>query len=333
MNIFRNKKLKNTEAGRGLLSIILFIAIAYGAYYLYSTKYAGKINLTQVQSDFESLVGQLVEKFKQTADTTLSQINNAIPTTDTTSTNNSFSINPLNTTQQNNPIQHKQSTSDISRDGIISETNKNRIQNALAPLTENSLLTTSANQKAEDMLTRQYFEHTAPDGKTAGDLITATGYIYLREGENLARGDFKTDTELVDAWMASPGHRENILRSGFTEIGIGIARGTYQGQETYMVVQHFAAPRSLCPSINESIKTQFESGSAEINSMEKELELLRTSIEEGRKQGKSMNDEADIYNQKLLTYQKKYSEVDALRVVYNTQVSLFNACLKSTGSQ
>src|SRR6185436_20656588 len=62
---------------------------------------------------------------------------------------------------------------------------------------------------------------------------------YIYAGENLAEG-FDDNTTVMDAWMNSPTHKENILKPEFREIGIGGARGTYQGeQNNTIVVIHF----------------------------------------------------------------------------------------------
>jgi hypothetical protein len=65
--------------------------------------------------------------------------------------------------------------------------------------------------------------------------------VYAHAGENLAI-HFTDSTEVVEAWMKSPTHRENIVNGKYTEIGVGTAKGTYEGYDTVYVVQLFGAP-------------------------------------------------------------------------------------------
>lgn len=124
---------------------------------------------------------------------------------------------------------------------VMSLTNTARNQENLRSLSENTLLREAAQKKADDMALLGYFSHTGPDGKLPWQWLDSVGYSYSYAGENLAV-NFTDTKELVDGWLASPGHRANILRSGFTDIGIGMATGTYEGRETIFVVQFFGAP-------------------------------------------------------------------------------------------
>lgn len=218
----------------------------------------------------------------------------------------------------------------LSISGVVVETNKARAQQGLANLNESSKLNASAKVKAEDILARQYFEHIAPDGKSVGDLTSAQGYTYLKIGENLALGSFKDDQDVVTAWMNSPGHRANILDGTFTEIGIGIAYGTYQGREVSVAVQHFGRPRSTCPTIDESIKKQVESGQQGLDTLTDSLTAMKAQIDQGRAQGQDMTTTVIIYNNGVDRYRLEYDRVDALRTKYNAQVTAFNACLNVT---
>jgi hypothetical protein len=105
-------------------------------------------------------------------------------------------------------------------------------------------LTQAAQLKADDMATNSYYAHISPDGKSPLYWLQAVGYKYLNAGENLVI-DRNTSEEAVDAWMNSPDHRENILRPQFTEVGIGVASGVYQGIPTTYVVEEFGTPYPL----------------------------------------------------------------------------------------
>jgi uncharacterized protein YkwD len=108
--------------------------------------------------------------------------------------------------------------------------NRQRTDHGLPPLRENGLLSAASLQHSQDMVQRNYFEHTTPDGRTVGDRLRALGYARgttASSGENIAYGygHESTPAAIVDLWMHSPGHRADILRPSFTEIGIGIAAG------------------------------------------------------------------------------------------------------------
>lgn len=123
---------------------------------------------------------------------------------------------------------------------VILETNNQRKANGLGPLVENSKLDAAADYKMRDMFARQYFDHYAPD-QTSGvpELLGKFNYRYMTAGENLARGNFKNANELVSLWMASPGHRANILNSSFREIGVADGYDVFQGRWTIIAVQIF----------------------------------------------------------------------------------------------
>ncbi len=216
----------------------------------------------------------------------------------------------------------------ISVTGIIFETNNQRTEQSEKTLTENAKLDASAQVKADDILKRQYFEHVAPDGRGVTDLVHDQGYAYIKIGENLALGNFKDSADVVQAWMNSPGHRANILDTTYTEIGVGVAHGTYQGYEVSVLVQHFGRPLSDCPTIDTNLKTQVDTGEADLTNLSTKLGGLKKSIDEGRAQFKNMDAIVTIYNQGVEQYSKEFASVDALRIEYNKQVAAFNDCAK-----
>jgi hypothetical protein len=141
-------------------------------------------------------------------------------------------------------------SSAITPPNIISLTNASRKGIDLPPLAENALLDASAQRKAEDMLSNQYFAHTSPDGATPWSWIKATGYTYRYAGENLAV--YFTEAEDVQAgWMASPTHRANIVDTRYTEIGVGVAQGEYNGFPAVFVVEHFGKPTGTAAQATE----------------------------------------------------------------------------------
>ena len=129
---------------------------------------------------------------------------------------------------------------------LTSLTNEKRTQNDAEPLKENALLVAAAKLKAEDMASKGYFAHTSPEGKTPWYWLSEVGYSYSMAGENLAVNFFESG-DVAEAWMNSPTHRANIVKKDYTEIGIGVANGTYQGRDTVFVAQFFGKPIIVTP--------------------------------------------------------------------------------------
>ena len=121
---------------------------------------------------------------------------------------------------------------------IIDQTNQVRIEAGLPALTTDSRLMRSAAAKAADMATKGYFDHADSLGNRMGYWIAPQGYVYSLAGENLAKG-YKSLDRLMNAWIASPTHYKNLVEPKFTDIGVGMAIGWYEDQETLFVVQHF----------------------------------------------------------------------------------------------
>ena len=124
---------------------------------------------------------------------------------------------------------------------VIGLTNEQRLLDNLSTLTPNTLLTEAAQNVAEDMASKGYFAHVSPEGKVPVQWLKQVKYKYQYVGENIAV-NFEDSQQLVNAWMDSPTHKANILGNHFTEIGVGVATGTYQGQEAVFTVQFFASP-------------------------------------------------------------------------------------------
>lgn len=126
---------------------------------------------------------------------------------------------------------------------VVALTNSERSGNKLSSVTEDALLDKAAQAKANDMAAKGYFAHTGPDGKTPWQWIAASGYQYQYAGENLAVR-FIDSRDVVNAWMASPTHRANIVKPVYTQIGVGVAEGTFEGQPATYVVQYFGTPKT-----------------------------------------------------------------------------------------
>lgn len=141
----------------------------------------------------------------------------------------------------------------ISKGEIIKLTNIEREANGASTLVENSALSQAASLKADHMFKNNYWAHFAPDGTSPWYFFDQFSYSYTSAGENLAK-NFQSSSGVLSGWMASTaGHRENILNSNFTEIGVGVKNGMLLGEETTLVVQFFGKPVSYTASAPEAI--------------------------------------------------------------------------------
>jgi hypothetical protein len=120
-------------------------------------------------------------------------------------------------------------------------TNEVRAKEQLPTLTENPLLVKAAEMKAQDMAAKSYFAHVSPEGKSPWYWFDQAGYKYSFAGENLAV-NFTDSEKVTEAWMNSPTHRANIVGGAYTEVGTGIATGTYKGHESVFVAQVYGRP-------------------------------------------------------------------------------------------
>ncbi|MFC1710323.1 CAP domain-containing protein [Patescibacteria group bacterium] len=138
--------------------------------------------------------------------------------------------------------------SNISVEEVVRLTNEKRAQSGLAPLTLNSTLSNAARMKGEDMINKDYWAHVSPDGTQPWRFFTDAGYQYRYAGENLAR-DFSNPSSAVDAWMASPTHKDNLLSSKYHEIGIAVLEGDLAGVDTTLIVQLFGTSLSATAEV------------------------------------------------------------------------------------
>lgn len=143
--------------------------------------------------------------------------------------------------------------SNITVIDLLKDTNEKRAEAGLPALVLNNQLSTAAGAKAENMFAEQYWAHTSPSGLDPWHFITNSGYNYLFAGENLAR-DFGDSKSVVDAWMNSPSHKENLLNSRYQDIGFAVVNGKYNGYETTLVVQMFGAKAAGTATVEENVQ-------------------------------------------------------------------------------
>jgi len=245
----------------------------------------------------------------------------------------------------------------LSVDKILALTNEYRAKEGLGPLETNEFLKKAAETKVRDMFDRQYFEHISPAGVTPAQLVLDSGYNYKITGENLALGDFKDEKDLVDAWMASPGHRENIMGKDYTQIGLAVGLEKFEDRITWLAVQEFGKPAPDCPSPDKNLLDQIEDKKAEYESLTNELNTRIKEYEDATKKANELtkkgNDtfstthdraKAQIYWAEADQYQKEandafreaksletqlnvlYNQINTEVNKYNTEANNYNAC-------
>lgn len=181
----------------------------------------------------------------------------------------------------------------ITSSRLIELTNQERIASGLQSLKVNQQLVQAAQQKAQDMINNNYFDHNSPTGTTPWYWLDKVDYKYRAAGENLAR-DFTESKFLHQAWMNSSSHRANILNNKYQEIGIAVVEGIINGKRTVLAVQFFGkatkemeikpiAPLAVSdtnielPVVSTEEKTEIKSG--EIDLKEKPKSILNTVTE------------------------------------------------------
>jgi len=134
----------------------------------------------------------------------------------------------------------------VQEQAIACLVNAVRRQAGRAPLATPSKLRRAATIKGQRVVSCGQFSHT-PCGVSVTAAIRAAGYRYGWFGENLFAGTWGefTPREVVECWLASAGHRANILRPGFRAIGTSRARaeGVFGEPQTAVWVATFASPR------------------------------------------------------------------------------------------
>lgn len=111
---------------------------------------------------------------------------------------------------------------------VVALVNVERSRAGCAPVSADAALQSAAQGHSDDMAARDYFSHTSPDGSTFAERIRAAGYLGGAIAENIAAGQ-PSAQDVMSAWMASPGHRANILNCTYRDIGVGYATGGSYG--------------------------------------------------------------------------------------------------------
>ncbi len=125
--------------------------------------------------------------------------------------------------------------------------NRDRQLNGLSPLVEDLLLSQTAQIHAQDMLTRHYYAHITPEGKTPTDRFTILGgrggvgeNIMQMTGSTGIQMNYRLMEQFQKSWIYSQGHRANLLKPEYTRFGYGIVADSLTG--SVYAVQNFSLP-------------------------------------------------------------------------------------------
>jgi uncharacterized protein YkwD len=120
--------------------------------------------------------------------------------------------------------------------------NSVRTQNGLRPLARSSRLDAIAAGHGRDMAVNNYFAHKSPAGSTMASRLNAGGYKSCTSAENIGYGSLYSDpAKMMAGWMASPGHRTNLLHPRVTEVGFAKVQDP-DGSHNPLWVMNFGRP-------------------------------------------------------------------------------------------
>jgi uncharacterized protein YkwD len=229
---------------------------------------------------------------------------------------------PTTSIQQATKVAPKK-TNALTVAGVIAETNGQRAANGdLPPLAENATLDDIATLRLDDMFTQQYFAHVGLQGESAISVASSVGYAHL------ALGNYAGDAGVVTAWMNSPGHRANILDMHYTQIGVAVREGMFEGSETWLAVQIFGRPASDCTAPDANLENSINLSEQEIASTSAELADDKAAIDAMSPQsGPAYNAQVEDYNNLAAQYNALTAETKTAIDTYDAQVTAFNACL------
>mgnify|MGYP002338717261 CR=1 FL=1 len=136
-------------------------------------------------------------------------------------------------------------TTDLQQQ-LHEEVSNRRTERGLPSLEQSALLHNVALYHSQDMANNSYFAHTGPNGETLKQRYSSFD-VSCEGGENIwlstdvaaANDESEMAKTIVDAWMNSPGHRENLLNPRWRTEGFGIATGVIEGEESILVTQNF----------------------------------------------------------------------------------------------
>lgn len=219
-----------------------------------------EVNYNDTNSNEENLESKTIESEENTNEKVVNkpkvvqntpEVNNSEPTNNNSATENiappevpepqpkNSETQPVTPAPQPVAIDNSNYIGDIEQ-AIFQIVNQRREEAGLTQLSYNANMQYYARIKSKDMGDRGYFNHVNPDGVYMNQIIKADGISYRAWGENIAYIEGLTDygalaNRFMSNWMNSQGHKDNILSSNFSSIGIGV----YKAGDTYYATQEF----------------------------------------------------------------------------------------------
>lgn len=239
---------------------------------------------------------------------------------------------PIETEPVDSAVESSIDRTVLTTTNILYFTNLERTKRGLRPIKWNAKLTRSANAKSRDMFINQYFAHKSPidPKKDFAYFIDNELYEFVRVSENLAMGEFSTSQEVVNAWMQSPTHRENILFPDYEHIGVSVQSGTMKGQPLAMIVQHFGISRKACPPISQTTQETLQTIESQAQAFKQTAAQLDKKINDPslKLSEKELDDLIATYNVTIRNYNALAIEFKQLSDTYNKAVALYDSCIK-----
>jgi uncharacterized YkwD family protein len=187
-------------------------------------------SLTQSNQQITDLDNILSDLLKNFPNTSTGNIPKAIPNPTQSTTPKNTIPNPTTQPTVPNPTTQptvpNTATQSAFATQVFNLVNQERSKAGLNTLTINSPLSAMALVKAKDMYNNNYFDHNSPSYGSPFDMMKSFGIQFTYAGENIAKGQ-RSPQEVMTAWMNSPGHRQNILNSHFTKIGVAYYNGEW----------------------------------------------------------------------------------------------------------
>lgn len=133
-----------------------------------------------------------------------------------------------------NPLKTHSASEATLAQQVLTLVNQERAAAGVAPLQADVQAERAAKAHVEDMAGRSYFDHVSPEGWTPTDRMRMTkGSGYRMVGENIAVGQ-RSAQAVMNAWMASPGHRANILDARYTHLGVGVDEPSWNWCQVFL---------------------------------------------------------------------------------------------------
>lgn len=134
--------------------------------------------------------------------------------------------NPVLLSPQPSTSNNKTATATLTADSLYLLINAHRLEHMLSQLRSNPTLEQSAQYKLSDMIVNKYYRHTDQNNTPPWPFFLQAGYQYRLAGENLS---FAIDTpwQVLNSWVASPTHNEQLLTPEYTDMGVAIDCTTF----------------------------------------------------------------------------------------------------------